>query len=41
MLACALAALLLLPATALAQDFTPNARLDDNGVLHWDAEGGV
>ena len=39
MLACALAALLLLPATAFAQDFTPNARLDDNGVLHWDAEG--
>lgn len=39
MLACALAALLLLPVTAFAQDFTPNARLDDNGVLHWDAEG--
>lgn len=40
MLACALAALLLLlPATAFAQDFTPNARLDDDGVLHWDAEG--
>lgn len=38
LLACALAALLLLPATAFAQDFTPNARLDDNGVLHWDAE---
>ena len=39
MLVCALVALLLLPATAFAQDFTPNARLDDNGVLHWDAEG--
>ena len=39
LLACALAALLLLPATAFAQDFTPNARLDDDGVLHWDAEG--
>ncbi len=40
MLACALAALLLLlPATAFAQDFTPNPRLDDDGVLHWDAEG--
>lgn len=40
MLACALAALLLLlPATAFAQDFTPNARLDDDGVLHWNAEG--
>lgn len=39
MLACALAALLLLPATAFAQNFTPNARLDEDGVLHWDAEG--
>ena len=39
MLACALAALLLLPATAFAQDFTPNAWLDDDGVLHWNAEG--
>lgn len=39
MLACVLAAFLLLPATAFAQDFTPNARLDEDGVLHWDAEG--
>lgn len=39
MLACALAALLLLPTTAFAQDFTPNAWLDEDGVLHWDAEG--
>ncbi|MCF2622272.1 InlB B-repeat-containing protein [Collinsella tanakaei] len=38
-LTCLLAAILLLPATAFAQDFTPNAWLDDDGVLHWDAEG--
>lgn len=33
----------LLPRVALAQGFspTPDATLDRNGVLHWDAEGGV
>ena len=41
MLACLTAALLLLPTMAFAQSFTPtpNATLDNNGVLHWDAEG--
>ncbi len=39
MLACVFAAVLLaVPTVALALDFTPNARLDDDGVLHWDAE---
>lgn len=40
-LACALLAIgaFAAPSQAFAQDFTPNARLDDNGVLHWDAEG--
>ena len=40
MLACVFAAVLLaVPTVALALDFTPNAWLDDDGVLHWDAEG--
>ena len=40
MLACVFAAVLLAaPTVALALDFTPNAWLDEDGVLHWDAEG--
>ena len=38
---CLAAALSLLPVAAFAQDFTPepNAWVDEDGVLHWDAEG--
>lgn len=40
LLACVFAAVLLaVPTVALAQNFTPDAWLDDDGVLHWDAEG--
>ncbi len=42
LLACVFAAVLFaVPTSALAQSFTPtpDATLDNNGVLHWDAEG--